>query len=104
LVKGGKSEEEAKKQAPILLEAQKMLQAWESGDQETVALWKKMNQWVYEGFEKTYREIGVNFDKNYYESNTYLLGKEVVKEGLEKEIFYKKEDGSVWIDLTDEGL
>ena len=104
LVKGGKSEEEAKKQAPILLEAQKMLQAWESGDQETVALWKKMNQWVYEGFEKTYREIGVDFDKNYYESNTYLLGKEVVKEGLEKEIFYKKEDGSVWIDLTDEGL
>src|SRR5690606_31402205 len=84
LVKGGKSEEEEEEQAPILLEAQKMLQAWESGDQETVALWKKMNQWVYEGFEKTYREIGVDFDKNYYESNTYLLGKEVVKEGLEK--------------------
>lgn len=104
LVREGKSQEEAKKQAPILLEAQKMLQAWEGGDPEIVALWKKMNQWVYEGFEKTYREIGVDFDKNYYESNTYLLGKEVVGEGLEKGIFYKKEDGSVWIDLTDEGL
>lgn len=100
----GKSEEEAKKQAPILLQAQKMLQNWESGDPETLALWKKMNQWVYDGFAKTYHELGVYFDKNYYESDTYLLGKEVVKEGLEKGVFYKKEDGSVWIDLTDEGL
>ncbi|MCA0931110.1 arginine--tRNA ligase [Lutimonas saemankumensis] len=104
LVKDGISEEEAKKQAPILLEAQEMLRKWEAGDPETVSLWKKMNQWVYDGFDISYQELGVNFDKNYYESDTYLLGKEVVAHGLEKGIFYKKEDGSVWIDLTDEGL
>lgn len=104
LVAEGKSEEEAKKQAPILLEAQEMLLKWEAGDQETVSLWKKMNEWVYKGFDQSYKELGVDFDTNYFESNTYLLGKEVVAEGLKKGVFYKKEDGSVWIDLTDEGL
>ncbi len=104
LIENGKTEEEAKKEAPILIEAQKMLRNWEAGDTETVALWKKMNEWVYDGFNETYKELGVNFDKNYYESDTYLLGKDVVAQGLEKGIFYKKEDGSVWIDLTDEGL
>lgn len=104
LMAQGKTEEEAKKEAPILLEAQEMLRKWESGDKETVSLWKTMNQWVYDGFNITYKELGVNFDKNYYESNTYLLGKDVVAKGLEKGVFYKKEDGSVWIDLTDEGL
>ena len=104
LQKQGISEEQAKKEAPLLLEAQKMLQQWEAGDEEIVALWEKMNQWVYDGFEETYAALGVDFDKNYYESNTYLLGKEVVNDGLEKGVFYRKEDGSVWIDLTDEGL
>ncbi|MCF4102304.1 arginine--tRNA ligase [Gillisia sp. M10.2A] len=104
LMAQGKTEEEAKAEAPILLDAQKMLIKWEAGDEETVDLWKKMNQWVYDGFEKTYDALGVDFDKNYYESQTYLLGKYVVADGLEKGIFYKKEDGSVWIDLTDEGL
>ena len=104
LIAEGKSEEEAKKQAPILLEAQEMLLKWEAGDQETVSLWKKMNEWVYKGFDQSYKELGVDFDTNYFESNTYLLGKEVVAEGLKKGVFYKKEDGSVWIDLTDEGL
>ena len=96
--------EELKKESPILREAQEMLRKWEAGDVEVVSLWKKMNQWVYTGFAQTYKELGVDFDKNYYESNTYLLGKDVVANGLEKGIFYKKEDGSVWIDLTDEGL
>jgi len=104
LISQGLSEKEAKKQAPILKEAQTMLKKWENGDEQVVALWKKMNEWVYKGFDKTYKELGVSFDKNYYESNTYLLGKEVVKQGLEKGVFFKKEDGSVWIDLTDEGL
>jgi arginyl-tRNA synthetase len=104
LMTTGKSEEEAKKTAPILIEAQEMLRKWESGHPETVALWKEMNAWVYEGFEETYRNLGVNFDKNYYESDTYLLGKDVVADGLKKGVFYKKADGSVWIDLTDEGL
>ena len=104
LIAEGKTEEEAKKQAPILLEAQQMLQQWEAGDKEVVALWGKMNQWVYDGFEATYKAMGVDFDKNYFESNTYLLGKDVVASGLEKGVFFKKEDGSVWIDLTDEGL
>ena len=104
LISEGKTEEEAKKQAPLLLEAQAMLLKWEAGDEEIVTLWKTMNQWVYTGFEKTYNELGVDFDKNYYESDTYLLGKDVVAEGLEKGIFFKKEDGSVWIDLTEEGL
>lgn len=104
LISEGKTEEEAKKQAPILLEAQEMLLKWEAGDAEVVSLWKTMNNWVYEGFNKTYKELGVYFDKNYYESTTYLLGKDVVADGLEKGVFYKKEDGSVWIDLTDDGL
>ncbi|MFK5959630.1 MAG: arginine--tRNA ligase [Lutibacter sp.] len=104
LIVEGKTEKEAKSEAPIILDAQKMLLKWEAGDAEVVALWKKMNQWVYTGFDETYKELGVNFDKNYYESNTYLLGKDIVAEGLKKGIFYKKEDGSVWIDLTEEGL
>lgn len=104
LVGEGKNEEEAKAEAPIILEAKEMLRKWEAGDPEVVALWEKMNQWVYDGFEKTYEAMGVDFDKNYYESQTYLLGKDVVKQGLEKGVFYSKEDGSVWIDLTDEGL
>jgi len=100
----GISEEAAKAEAPILVEAKQMLLKWEADDPEVVALWEKMNQWVYDGFEKTYDALGVDFDKNYYESDTYLLGKDVVNKGLEKGIFYKKEDGSVWIDLTEEGL
>jgi len=104
LIAEGKTEEEAKKQAPILLEAQEMLIQWEAGDTKVRGLWEQMNQWVYEGFEQTYKALGVNFDKNYYESNTYLLGKDVVADGLEKDVFFKKDDGSVWIDLTDEGL
>ncbi|MDT0684812.1 arginine--tRNA ligase [Autumnicola psychrophila] len=100
----GLSEDAAKAEAPILVEAKQMLLKWEAGDPEVVALWEKMNQWVYDGFEKTYDALGVDFDKNYYESNTYLLGKDVVNQGLEKGVFYKKDDGSVWIDLTDEGL
>lgn len=104
LIEEGKTEEEAKKEAPILIEAQEMLRSWEAGEEQTVALWKMMNQWVYTGFEESYKALGVDFDSNYYESNTYLLGKEVVAEGLEKGIFFKKDDGSVWIDLTDEGL
>ena len=104
LVSEGKSEEEAKKQAPILIKAQEMLLKWEAGDEHVVSLWKMMNEWVYEGFNATYKSLGVDFHKNYYESQTYLLGKSVVKEGLEKGVFYKKEDGSVWIDLTEDGL
>lgn len=104
LVADGMAEDEAKKQAPLMLEAQEMLRKWEAGDEEVVALWKKMNQWVYDGFAETYDNLGVDFDSYYYESDTYLLGKDVVEEGLQKGIFYKKEDGSVWIDLTDEGL
>jgi arginyl-tRNA synthetase len=103
-IQKGLTEEEAKKQAPILLEAQKMLQLWEAGDPETVALWKRMNGWVYKGFEETYQNLGVDFDHYYYESDTYLLGKDVVQIGLEKGVFEKEPDGSVWIDLTDEGL
>ncbi len=100
----GLSEDEAKKQAPLILEAQEMLRKWEAGDAEVVNLWKTMNGWVYAGFDVTYKNIGVDFDFNYYESQTYLLGKDEVEKGLEKGVFYKKEDGSVWIDLTDEGL
>ncbi len=100
----GKSEEEAKKEAPLLLEAQEMLRKWEAGDAETVALWKKMNQWVYDGFEVTYKNIGVDFDSYYYESNTYLLGKDNIEEGLKKGVFEKDPDGSVWCDLTEDGL
>jgi arginyl-tRNA synthetase len=104
LLAQGKTEEEAKAEAPILKDAQEMLRKWEAGEPKVVELWKTMNQWVYDGFEETYAKLGVDFDKNYYESNTYLLGKNVVAEGLEKGIFYRKDDGSVWIDLTDEGL
>jgi arginyl-tRNA synthetase len=104
LMSEGKSEEEAKKQAPIILEAQEMLLKWEAGDPEVMALWKTMNQWVYDGFGTTYTNLGVDFDSYYYESNTYLLGKDVVQIGLEKGIFEKDPDGSVWIDLTPDGL
>lgn len=104
LVADGMSEEDAKKQAPVLLEAQEMLRQWEAGNPEVVALWEQMNQWVYDGFAETYVNLGVDFDALYYESDTYLLGKDFVEEGLEKGVFYKKEDGSVWCDLTDEGL
>jgi arginyl-tRNA synthetase len=96
--------EEAEKRAPVILEAQEMLRKWEEGNKEIRALWEKMNEWVYEGFEATYKTIGVNFDKYYYESDTYLLGKQIVEEGLKKNIFFKKEDGSVWVDLSSEGL
>ncbi|WP_418360675.1 arginine--tRNA ligase [Sphingobacterium detergens] len=100
----GQSEDEAKKNAPLMKEAQSMLQKWEAGDEEVITLWKTMNSWVYAGFEKTYKQLGVDFDKYYYESDTYLLGKDIIQEGLDKGVFFKKEDNSVWIDLTDEGL
>ena len=104
LIADGMSKEEAEKNTPIMLAAQKMLLDWENGDPEVKALWQKMNGWVYEGFNETYKKIGSDFDKNYFESETYLLGKEFVEDGLKKEVFYKKEDGSVWIDLTADGL
>lgn len=104
LVDNGADPEEAKKEAPSIKEAQEMLQKWESGDKETVALWEKMNGWVYEGFDKTYETMGIQFDTMYKESNTYLLGKELVEEGLKKDIFFKKKNGSVWVDLTEEGM
>ncbi|MDI5895503.1 arginine--tRNA ligase [Flavobacterium algoritolerans] len=104
LISAGKTEEEAKKQAPIILEAQEMLLKWEAGDDAVITLWKTMNQWVYDGFATTYKNLGVNFDCYYYESNTYLLGKDVVQIGLDRGVFEKDPDGSVWIDLTDEGL
>ena len=104
MVDSGISKDKAEKEAPILLEAQRMLRKWEAGDKEVVALWEKMNGWVYKGFDETYKNMGVDFDTLYYESNTYLLGKDFVEEGLKKDVFFKKEDGSVWIDLTDEGL
>lgn len=100
----GKTEDEAKAQAPLMLEAQNMLRKWEAGDKETVDLWSKMNGWVYEGFEETYKSIGVDFDFYYYESDTYLLGKDIIDEGLKKGVFFKKDDGSVWCDLTEDGL
>lgn len=104
LTEQGVSEEEAAKKAPWMLEAQKLLVLWENNDPETVALWQKMNNWVYEGFAETYQKIGVSFDKTYYESNTYLLGKDIIEEGLQQGVFFKKEDNSVWIDLAEEGL
>ena len=104
LIAEGKTNDEAKKEAPILIEAQQMLQKWEAGDKEVVALWKTMNQWVYAGFDVTYKNLGVDFDTLYYESETYLLGKEFVDEGLKTGVFFKKEDGSVWCDLTEDGL
>ncbi len=104
LIATGVPEKEAEKQAPIMLATQQMLQDWEAGKPEVMQLWKEMNTWVYEGFETTYKNIGSDFDKTYYESNTYLLGKEIVQLGLDKGVFYKKADTSVWIDLTAEGL
>ena len=100
----GFTNEEAKIKAPILLEAQEMLLKWEAGDAETVALWKQMNQWVYAGFEVTYKNLGVDFDSYYYESQTYLLGKSFIDEGLKSKVFYRKSDGSVWCDLSQDGL
>ncbi len=104
LISQGIAKEAAEKEAPVLLEAQELLRKWEAGDPEVVALWKKMNGWVYEGFDETYENLGVDFDKLYYESDTYLLGKDVIQQGLEQGVFFRKEDGSVWIDLTDDGL
>lgn len=104
LIAEGKSKEVAEREAPIFVKAQEMLRLWEQGDAATLALWKQMNQWVYDGFEVTYRNLGVSFDRNYYESETYLLGKDIVQRGLEQGVFYRKEDGSVWIDLTADGL
>lgn len=104
LVSEGQTEEEAKKNAPIIKQAQEMLLKWEAADDEVISLWKKMNAWVYAGFEETYKMLGVDFAKYYYESDTYLLGKNIIDEGLESGVFFKKEDGSVWIDLTAEGL
>ena len=104
LIASGKAKDEAEKEAPIMKAAQQMLFDWEAGKPDIIALWKKMNSWVYEGFDITYKRIGSDFQKIYYESNTYLLGKDIVKEGLEKDVFYKKDDGSVWIDLTADGL
>ncbi|WP_285056813.1 arginine--tRNA ligase [Pedobacter ginsengisoli] len=100
----GQTEEDAKKNAPLIKEAQRMLQDWEAGDSSVIDLWKTMNGWVYDGFAVTYKNLGVDFDKYYYESNTYLLGKDTVEEGLQKGVFFKKPDGSVWIDLTADGL
>lgn len=100
----GQTEEEAKKNAPLIKEAQEMLQKWEAGDKDVKSLWKTMNSWVYAGFAETYKKLGVSFDKFYYESNTYLLGKDVIEEGLQKGVFFRKEDNSVWIDLTADGL
>lgn len=104
LVASGMSNEDAKAKAPVLLKAQELLKKWEDGDEEVVKLWEKLNSWVYQGFDDTYKSIGVDFDKYYYESETYLLGKDIVEEGLEKDIFFKKDNGSVWIDLSSEGL
>ena len=104
LVEQGYEEEVAKKQAPIILEAQKMLLDWEKGDETVKNLWAEMNSWVYSGFDQTYRRLGVDFDQVQYESNTYLLGKDLIQEGLSNGVLYKKDDGSVWCDLSDEGL
>ena len=104
LVSSGMEQKQAEKESPIFKKAQQMLIKWEDKDEEVISLWKKMNDWVYSGFDVTYKRLGVDFDKNYYESDTYLLGKKVVEIGLEKKVFFKKEDGSVWIDLSGEGL
>jgi arginyl-tRNA synthetase len=104
LVLNGMSEEQADREAPLIMEAQVMLRKWEARDGEVIALWKKMNQWVYEGFDITYDRLGVSFDKTYYESDTYTLGRSIVMEGLEKGVLYRKDDGSIWADLVDEGL
>jgi arginyl-tRNA synthetase len=100
----GQTEDEAKKNAPLIKEAQQMLQQWEAGDEDVIKLWKTMNSWVYAGFAQTYDSLGVDFNKYYYESDTYILGKDIIEEGLQKGVFFKKEDGSVWIDLTADGL
>jgi len=100
----GQTEDEAKKNAPLIIAAQQMLEQWEAGDEDVISLWETMNSWVYAGFAETYRQLGVDFDQYYYESQTYLLGKDIIDEGLAKGVFFKKEDGSVWIDLTAEGL
>ena len=104
MVHRGYTEDDAAKNTPLMLEAQEMLRKWEADDEDTMAIWKLMNSWAYDGFEKTYKRLGVDFDMINYESSTYLQGKEIVEEGLAKGVFYKKEDGSVWVDLTDEGL
>ena len=104
LTEAGMPKEEAERKAPVILEAQEMLRKWEAKDPEVYKLWQTMNSWVYDGFKKTYRDMGVSFDKVYYESDTYLLGKELVQQGLDNGVFFRKDDGSVWVDLTDEGL
>ena len=104
LIEAGSTEDDAKKNAPLILAAQEMLRKWEAKDSEVIALWKEMNSWVLKGFDSTYNELGVDFDKTYFESDTYKLGKTLVEEGLEKGVFFKKDDGSVWCDLSDEGL
>ncbi|SHE56122.1 arginine--tRNA ligase [Chryseobacterium sp. OV279] len=104
LVAQGSTEDQAKKDVPLIKEAQKMLLDWENGDETVRNLWNEMNSWVYKGFNETYQRLGVNFDQVQYESNTYILGKDLIQEGLDKGILYQKEDGSVWCDLTDEGL
>ena len=104
LIKSGLEKKEAEQNSSIFLEAKQLLKKWEAGDKEVINIWKLMNGWVYEGFNKTYNDLGVDFDSLYYESETYLIGKEIIKHGLEKQIFYKKNDGSVWIDLSDQGL
>lgn len=104
LKEGGMAQEAAEREAPIMKLASEMLRKWENKDPETIALWKKMNQWVYDGFDTTYKAMGVDFDRLYYESETYLLGKEIVLDGVEKGIFFRKDDGSVWVDLRDDGL
>ena len=104
LISSGQTEDEAKKNAPVIQQAQEMLLKWEAGDPAVKELWLKMNGWVYEGFEETYKMLGVDFKKYYYESDTYLLGKDIIEEGLQKDVLFRKEDGSVWIDLTDDGL
>ena len=104
LIRQGQSEEYAKSNAPIFIEAKKLLKKWESNDKEVWDLWRKMNNWVYEGFDSTYKKLGVDFDSFYYESETYLLGKKIIEEGINKEVFYSKKDGSVWVNLKSDGL
>ncbi len=104
LVAGGMDKDQAEKEAPIMKEAQELLRKWEAGDEAVYSLWQQMNSWVYKGFDETYTKLGIDFDKMYYESNTYLLGKEIVQDGLDKGVLFKKENGSVWIDLTADGL
>ena len=104
LIKKGNSEEYAKNKSPILLKAKEMLSKWEIGEKEVISLWNKMNKWVYKGFDITYKKLGITFDSNYYESMTYLLGKKIIEKGINKNVFFRKDDGSVWIDLKSEGL